>query len=179
MPRQRMTGFALYLHFEKIRCRKQRIFQTVDKVKTVKRRGKEKEGLPRRVCARRRKESTIRLLRGRVPRKRHRSACKCASVSRKRVRAAGWFPLLSAKPFGFVDSLKNPLPKAADFFYLIFTPRSRERCRWLRRQRKLHRPARPHGPPLPLPPREPSPRERARTERGWRGRSCASPRRWR
>ncbi len=42
---------------------------------------------PRRVRARWREEIQIRLLPGRVPGKRHRSARKCASVPRKRVRA--------------------------------------------------------------------------------------------
>ena len=53
----------------------------------------------------RRKRNQIRVLRGRVPRKTHCSACQCASVPRKRVRAAGCISPLSAKPHGFADSL--------------------------------------------------------------------------
>ena len=47
-------------------------------------------------------------LRGRVPRKTHFSACQCASVSRKRVRAAGCNPLCRQSPLALSTDCASP-----------------------------------------------------------------------
>ena len=59
--------------------------QTVDKPKIRK-------SLAEFFASQREKSFKIRFFRGHAPRKKHFSACKCASVPRKRVRAAGCIP---------------------------------------------------------------------------------------
>ena len=52
------------------------------------------------------KINPIRFFRGHAPRKKHFSAQKCASVFRRECARWAASPL-SAKPFGFVDSLRR------------------------------------------------------------------------
>ena len=100
--------------------------QTVGKLYTSKK--------PRRVFRLgRRKMNQIRFFRGHVPRKKHFSAQKCASAFRR--ECAHWAASpLSAKPLGFVDSLKTDGISRRSFLCFsalqpVLTPRPAHRAR--------------------------------------------------